>query len=78
MAKNDARKAFKEMVNLCYDEDYPELHQEILSLENETKKNKDYESAMGELINIIPVSSDDFPIEVFSEVERIYAEYLEN
>jgi hypothetical protein len=79
MAKKDPRKIFKEMVNLCYnEEDFPQLHSEILSLEHETKKNKEYEITMQQLIDIIPVFSEDFPIEIFSEIERLYAEYLED
>lgn len=79
MAKKDAKRTFKEMVNLCYnEEDFPQLHHEVLSLEHETKKNKDYEAAMQQLIDIIPVFSDDFPLETFSEIEKLYAEYLED
>jgi hypothetical protein len=81
MSIKKAREAFKEMINLCYEEDFPELHKELLSLEFETKRSKEtykYEQAMDELIEIIPLFTDDFPYETLSEIERIYAEFLED
>jgi hypothetical protein len=81
MSIKKAREAFKEMINLCYEEDFPELHKELLSLEFETKRSKEaykYEQAMDELIEIIPLFTDDFPYETLSEIERIYQEFLEN
>jgi len=81
MLKRKAREVFKEMVNLCYEEDFPELHKEIISLESVTKRNKEpykYEKAMQELLNIIPIFTDDFPQDVMSQVEELYEEYLES
>lgn len=78
MSVKEARKVFKEMLSLCYDEDYPELHQELVSLEKEAKQDKDYETAMRELINIIPVFTEDFPPEIFSQIEKLYGDFLEN
>ena len=76
-----ARKAFKEMLDLCYEEYYPELHKEIYSLNVETKRNKDtynkYEIAMDELLEIIPLFADDFPIETMAQIEQIYEEFKE-
>jgi hypothetical protein len=76
-----AKSTFKEMLNLCYEEDCPELHRELLSLENEVKKEKNkirYQTAMNEIINSIPLFADDFPSETFYQLEIIYEEYLEN
>ena len=76
-----AKSTFKEMLNLCYDEDYPELHRELVSLESDVKKEKDkarYQSAMNEILNTIPLFTDDFPSETFYQLETIYEEYLEN
>lgn len=81
MAVRKSREAFKAMANLCYDEDYPELHKEIISLEFETKRCREsykYEKAMEELLSIILLFADDFPEETFSEIERIYEEFLED
>lgn len=75
-----ARKVFKEMVDLCYEEDYPELHKEIYSLQVETKRNKDtykYETAMNELLEIIPLFADDFPSETMAQIEQVYEEFIE-
>lgn len=81
MSTKKARDTFKEMLNLCYEEDYPELHKELLSLESETKSNREsykYEKAMKELIDIIPLFTDDFPTETMTEIERIYGEFFES
>jgi len=78
MSTKKARETFKEMLNLCYEEDYPELHKELLSLEADTKKNKEYTPAMRETLNIIPLFADDFPMEIMMEIERIYEDFLEN
>lgn len=77
MSLKKARETFKEMINLCYEEDYPELHKELVSLESDTKKNKEYNTAMQELLDIIPVFTDDFPIDVLLQLEEIYQEFLE-
>ncbi len=78
----ESQKTFKAMLNLCYtEEDFTELHRELLSLESETKISKDpqkYEIAMREILNIIPVFAEDFPLETFSQIENIYQEYLES
>ena len=73
-----AKDVFKEMINLCYEEDYPELHKELVSFERETKAEKNYDAAMEELFNIIPLFADDFPYETLSQIEEIYEEYLES
>lgn len=81
MSTKKARETFKEMLNLCYEEDFPELHKELLSLEFETKRSKEsykYEKGMKELLNIIPLFTDDFPYETLSEIERIYETFLED
>jgi hypothetical protein len=75
--KND-RKTFKEMLNLCYEEDFPELHYELLSLEAKTKKEKDYKTSMGEILNAISAFTEDFPIETFVQIENLYQDFLEN
>jgi hypothetical protein len=75
-----ARKVFKEMIDLCYEEDFPELHKEIYSLNIETKRNKDtykYEKAMDELLEIIPLFADDFPSETMAQIEQIYGDFKE-
>ena len=77
-----AKETFKAMLNLCYtEEEFEELHIELLSLESETKKSKEpykYESGMQEILNIIPLFADDFPLEVFTEIQELYGEFLEN
>jgi predicted secreted Zn-dependent protease len=81
MSTKKAREIFKEMANLCYGEDCPELHKEIISLEIVTKKDKDaykYDKAMQELLDIVPLFSEDFPQEIFSQLEEIYEEFLQN
>ncbi len=82
MSSKLARETFKAMLNLCYtEEDYQELHMELLSLESETKKSKEpykYETGMEEILNIIPLFADDFPLDVFSEIQEMYRGFLEN
>ena len=81
MTKKRAREIFKEMITLCYEEDYPELHKELLSLEYVTKKSKEpykYEGAIKDLIDTIPIFADDFPLETLSKIEELYQEYFES
>ncbi len=72
-----ARLKFKEVLNKCYDEDFPELHQEIFSMSVEAKKDKEYVFWMGEVINIIPLFAENFPPETMTEIENIYEEFLD-
>jgi len=76
-----AKDAFKEMVSLCYDEDCPELHKELISLESDVKVEKSkikYEIAMNEIFNIIPLFADDFSPETMNQLEEIYNNYFES
>lgn len=76
-----AKDAFKEMVALCYDEDYPELHKELISIESDAKVGKSkikYEIAMNEIFNIIPLFADDFSPETMNQLEEIYNNYFES
>ena len=73
---NMAKKTFKKISLLCYDEDFPELHREIVSIEIEAKKTKDYYTAVENIFNSIPLYSDDFPKEALEEIEEIYNEYM--
>lgn len=74
-----SKEIFKNMLELCFDEDFLDLHQELVQLEIETKKNKDYKSAMGELIDIIPLFTEgDFPQEIMLQIEELYENFLEN
>lgn len=74
-----AKKVFKEIVNLCYEEEgFTELHQELISLEITLKKTKDYESGIEEAIKSIDMYTEDFPEDTREEIEMIYEEYLES
>lgn len=80
MSTKKARETFKAMINLCYEEDYPELHKELISLESETKKSKEpykYEKAMEDVLSVIGLFTDDFPDDTYSEIEQLYEEYKE-
>jgi hypothetical protein len=80
MSTKKARETFKEILNLCYNEDYPELHKELISLESETKKSKEsykYEKAIENVLSAIGLFTDDFPDDIYSEIEQIYEEYKE-
>jgi hypothetical protein len=77
MSLKKAKETFKAMLDLCYEEDYPELHKELISLNSTTRKNKNYESAMQEILTNISLFTDDFPDDTFSEIERLYEEFLD-
>jgi len=74
MQEKTPKEKFKEMLLLCYDEDFEELHKELMSLEMKTKKSKEsdrYETASEEILAIIPLFSDEFPQEKYCELELI-------
>lgn len=77
----EARTVLKQILNYCYDEDYPELHKELISLEKTLKKNKDiisYESAIQDVIMLIPLFSDSFPEDIFYEIESLAESILDS
>lgn len=79
MSNKKAKSYFKEIINLCYEEDFPELHQELFSLENVTKKNSNpykYEDAIEEVFNIIPLFAEDFPDDTMEEIKKLFEEFL--
>lgn len=76
---NLAKKTFKDLLNLCYEEEgFPELHQELLSLEVTARKTKDYVRVIEELMEAIPLYADDFPEDVMEEIENLHQEYLDS
>lgn len=81
LVNNKGREYFRQMISICYDEDYPELHEELVSLERETKRNKNgnkYSIAVEQLIEAINIYTEDFPEETYRELEEIYIKFLEN
>ncbi len=75
----NARDTFKAMLNLCYEEeDFIELHKELISLAAITRKNKDFQTGMEEILTAIPIFTDGFPSEIFDNVETLYQDYIEN
>ena len=78
---NTPRESFREMLNICYEEDFQELHKELIALEFTTKKSKEeykYEDAMQEILTLATLFAEDFPTEVFDELQNILDDYLEN
>ena len=55
---------FKEIINLCYEEeDYPELHKEILSIENGMQgcdNDDEFIEAIGDVLDAIYTFAPDF------------------
>lgn len=75
-----AKETFKEMLALCYGEDYPELHTELLTLEKSLRGCKEinkYETGMQEILSSTQLFADDFPDDVFSEMEELFQTFLE-
>ena len=72
-----AKKVFKKILSLCYDEaEYEELHKELVSLEVEIKRSKEFNQGIEDAIAAIPIYTDDFPEEVFQEIQEIYEDYI--
>jgi hypothetical protein len=72
------RKIFKKILSLCFDEDFPELHRELLSIEVSVKRNNDYARGIEEAYNAIPLYAEDFPEDVYEEIEILYEDYLDS
>lgn len=73
-----AKKAFKKILTLCYEEEFPELHNELLSIEVEINKTKDFQQGIEDIYSIIPLyTGDDFPSDVMQKIEEIYEDFLE-
>jgi len=74
------KKTFEEIVGICYDEDYPELHKEVLSIENGLEfcnQDDDYTKAIGEVLEAIYTFATDFDQEKYYHIEEIYGELSE-
>jgi len=75
-----SKKTFKEIIAICYEEDYPELHKEVLSIENGlefTNQTADYTRAIGEVLEAIYTFAGDFDQEKYYHIEEIYGELCE-
>ena len=72
-----ARKTFKKILDLCFgEEDYIELHSELISLEVEVKRKRDYRWGVDQAYAAIPLYTDDFPEETMEEIELLYEDYI--
>jgi len=73
------KKAFKKIIDICFDEDFQELHKEIVSIQVDIKRDKDYGRGIDEVLAAISIYSfDEFPEETMKEIEIIYEEYLDS
>ena len=76
-----AKKTFKEIVGICYEEDdYTELLKEIVSIENgleNAHSEDDYIRAIGDVLEAIYTFASDFDQEKYYHIEEIYAELSE-
>ena len=80
MILKEIKAEFKKFVELCYEEDFPQLHNELLSLEKSLKGCKDPEKyifEMGEILNALHLYADGFPEDTRYELEEIYTECCE-
>ena len=80
MALKGAKETVREMLALCYNEDYPELHNELLSIERSLKGCKDsnaFETAMQEILSTVQLFTDDFPEDIFAELEQLFETFIE-
>ena len=85
MEKNQLKEQFKQLCNLCFqDENSKELHQEIISIQQALKKDKDnkdeekYLIAMKQVIDIIDIFAEEFDPELKTEIEQIYLDATES
>ena len=85
MEKNQLKEQFKQICNLCFqDENSKELHQEIISIQQALKKDKDnkdeekYLIAMKQVIDIIDIFAEEFDPELKTEIEQIYLDATES
>jgi len=73
-----SKKTFNKILVICYDEDYPELHRELVSLEIDVKKSKDFERGIIELITTIDIYAEELSLEGQSEINKIYENFLDS
>jgi hypothetical protein len=76
-----ARIAFKKMLEICFEEDFPRLHCELVSLEQEAKrerKSTKYESSMDNIFDLISVLAEELSSDAYQKLQIIYEEYFDN
>ena len=73
-----SKKTFKKILVICYDEDYPELHRELVSLEVDVNKTKDFERGVGELITAIDIYAEELSPEAQDEINKVYENFLDS
>lgn len=73
-----AKKTFKKILSYCYEEDFPELHNELLSLEVEINQTKDFEKGVQDAYeSILLYAGEEFPSDIMKKIEILYEEFLE-
>jgi len=70
------KNIFEQVVELCFEEDYEELKEEILSIESEVKQTEDYETGIKEIYEAIPLYAEDFPPPTLQQIEDLIEDYL--
>jgi len=73
------RKIFKKLLNICYEENSPYLNDELLSLEIDVKRTKNYHQGIENIYTAIDLYDNGYLNEDFkNEIENIYTDYLES
>ncbi len=69
-------KIFNRIVNICFEEDFSELQLEILSIQKQAEKDRNYSLAIELLMEAIPIYVEDFPNRLYRKIEKEYENYI--
>jgi len=76
-----AKSILKEIISICYDIEFEELQQEIVSLERGFKNDLNSTAEVGGAINQIEMNlnifSDDIDTEEYLKIEELITEFTE-
>jgi len=77
---NSPQQALEEILELCYEEQHEKLTEELSFIHNNIKDNqKDsyYINLIKEVMEMIYICAEDFDLETYLEIEKIFVEVSE-
>lgn len=72
------KKTFDKITAICYEETSPQFLQDIASIEEDSKKDKDFSNAIDEVLETISIFSDEISVANQNKIQEIYDDEVDS
>lgn len=72
------KKTFDKITAICYEETSPQFLQDIASIEEDSKKDKDFSNAIDEVLETVSIFSDEISVANQNKIQEIYDDEVDS